>query len=202
MDFVARTRPRPLRRLATFHWENTVMRRYLGFITGCGLLAIGYLLGASGIASPGFLLAQADEAAGGPSEENQAKIKAADDALKAAAAGLMDEYKPATRGFNAFAVTVGGIDCIQDLESGRGVDPETFAALYADRAIDEVKPHLTRDPDNRLLYKNKLVRMYSVSRLKQAWARRAALAGEKEEVPESGTGKKKPATKPAESEEQ
>ena len=179
------------------------MRRYFGFMTGCGLLAIGYLLGASGIASPGFLLAQADEAAGGPNEDNQAKVRAADDALKAAGKGLEEEtiYRPATRGFNAFAITVGGIDAVQDLESGRGVDPETFAALYADRATDEVKAQLTRDADNRLLYKNKLVRMYSVSRLKQVWARRAALAGEKEEIPESGTGKKKPAGKPAESDE-
>jgi hypothetical protein len=154
------------------------MRRYFGLITGCALVAMGYVLGASGIMSPAFLLAQAQEGAG-PSEESQTKVRAADDALKAAAKGLEvdNTYKPATKGFNAFAITAGGIDAVQDLESGRGVDPETFAALYADRATDEVKPHLTRDPDNRLLYKNKLVRMYSVSRLKQVWARRLALAG-------------------------
>ncbi|MEO1982765.1 MAG: hypothetical protein ABGZ24_19825, partial [Fuerstiella sp.] len=45
-------------------------------------------------------------------------------------------------GTNYFAVSVGGIDAIRDLEEGRGVDPETYAALYAGYARPEVAKHL------------------------------------------------------------
>jgi hypothetical protein len=42
-----------------------------------------------------------------------------------------------------------------------------------------VKTKLTRDDQGRLLYNGKLVQMYSISRLKTAFAARNALSGEK-----------------------
>lgn len=72
----------------------------------------------------------------------------------------------ATAGDNFFALSVGGIDAIRELEEGRGVDPETFAALYAGRAIPDVSEHLSFDADGRLRYKGNIVRIYSRDRLK------------------------------------
>ena len=118
------------------------MRRFTTFSAAFGLVGIGYVLGSVGLPAS-LLLAQAnkgvqaaEEEAGdksGPSPETAAKIKAADDALKAAMEALQNEnasfYVPATKGLNALAITSGGVNAVEDLESGRGVDPETFAAL-------------------------------------------------------------------------
>jgi hypothetical protein len=85
-------------------------------------------------------------------------------------------YVPAIQGLNAFATTVGGIDVIADLESGQGVDPETFAGLYAGQALAEVAENLARDGEGHMTYKNKLVRIYSSTRLRQLFAMRAEFA--------------------------
>jgi hypothetical protein len=79
---------------------------------------------------------------------------------------------------NTYAIMVGGVDALDDLESGRGVDPETFAALYAGDAIDEVAQHLSRDEDGRLTYKNRPLRIYPVSRLKKLHSQRLVITGE------------------------
>ena len=52
-------------------------------------------------------------------------------------------------GVNYFAVSVGGIDAIRDLEEDRGVDPETLAGLRAGFAVPEVAEHLNllKTPD-------------------------------------------------------
>ena len=98
-------------------------------------------------------------------------------------------------GTNYFAVSVGGIDAIKDLEESRGVDPETFAALYAGYAIPSVAKHLNlkkvRDAqghlqlviqavDGRLRYKGSVVRLYSPDRLREMFDRRAAFNQESE----------------------
>ncbi|MCA9083984.1 MAG: hypothetical protein KDA81_08010 [Planctomycetaceae bacterium] len=95
--------------------------------------------------------------------------------------------KPATLGTNYFAVSVGGIDAIRDLEESRGVDPETLAGLYAGYATPEVARHLNlkkitnergqlvlkiEAADGRLRYKNSVVRMYSPERLRELFALR------------------------------
>jgi hypothetical protein len=176
------------------------MRRLLTCLAAFGLVGVGYLMGAAGLPSPSLLLAQADKKAEqpgegapditGPSEEAQAKIKAADEALKAALEILVQEdlYVAATTGINSLAVTAGGVNAVKDLESGRGVDPETFAGLYAGLATDEIAAHLERDADGRLIYKGKLIRMYPISRLKSLYASRAVLSGEK--PPEKKPGRK------------
>lgn len=153
------------------------MVRRLSHLGLLGLvLGLGFLWGqASNIGG-----LQAQEESAGPSDESQRKIQAAYDALKIALEGLKAEslYTPATKGVNVYAVLSGGVNAIEDLESGRGVDPETFAALYSDLANDEVLPHLGHDSDGRLTYKNKLIRIYPVSRLKRIHAQRQLMTGE------------------------
>lgn len=83
------------------------------------------------------------------------------------------------------AVLAGGINAVDDLESGRGVDPETFAALYADEATEDVKLHLGKDEDGRLTYKNKVVRIYPISRLKKMQAQRLIITGEAKAAPKA-----------------
>ena len=140
------------------------------------LFALGILVGQSDVLRPEHAVAQtADD----PSQEAVDKMKASLEALNGAMSVLQSEqrYTSAIRGVNAFAVTVGGVDALRDLEDGRGVDPETFAALYAGQASEEIRPHLGFDEDGQLTYKNKLVRMYSTGRLKKLFAERAKYAG-------------------------
>ena len=143
-----------------------------------GLVALGYALGVTGVAVPQALRAQDQPA--GPSDEATQQIRTAYDSLEAAMVTLRQEgrYTPATRGVNSFAVIVGGVNALEDLETNRGVAPETFAGLYAGMATEAVAEHLSRDDQGRLTYKNKVVRMYPISRLKKLFADRAVVAGE------------------------
>lgn len=147
------------------------------------LIALGFFLGRVDTASWSRLHAQ--DGAAGPSEETTKKIQLANDALKAATESLKNEslYAPATKSINVFGVLTGGLNAVDDLESGRGVDPETFAALYADDATEDVKQHLGKDEDGRLTYKNKVVRIYPISRLKKAYAQRMVVTGEVKATP-------------------
>lgn len=98
-------------------------------------------------------------------------------------------------GTNFFGVSVGGIDAIKDLEEGRGVDPETLAALYGGFAIPAVAKHLNlqkvRDAqgnmtlkinavDGRLRYKGAVVRLYSPEQLRELFDRREAFRTDNE----------------------
>ena len=166
------------------------MMMYNRMALGSGLLAVGYLLGSLGL----FPAVRAqDGAATGPSEDSAKKIVAANDALKAAVDQLKLEsrYEVATKGINSYAVMVGGLNAKEDLESGHGVDPETFAALYAaafdlkklslkdESLADWVDVNLLDyDAEGRLTYQNKVVRIYPVSRLKKLNAQRQVLIGE------------------------
>jgi hypothetical protein len=153
------------------------MKPFSRCLLGLGLLAAGYLLGASGLLTPGVVRAQPSAPAA--TEETVAKLKAVHEAMTVATQALQGEglYTPATNTLNAFAVASGGVNAMDDLESGRGVDPETFAGLYAGMAGEEVAPHLGRDEEGRLTYKGKIVRMYPISRLKRMFAERARLSG-------------------------
>jgi hypothetical protein len=118
------------------------------------------------------------------------RVRDADRALADAMQALQDEklYVPAIAGLNAFAVSVGGVDAVADLESGQGVDPETFAGLYAGQALPELSDRFSRDAEGRLTYRNKVVRMYNATRVKQLFAARL------EYVPLSAGGTKKAPT--------
>ena len=108
-------------------------------------------------------------------EEAANEIRALNRTLESARDELerQDRYTAATGSINALLILGGGGDAIADLEAGDGVDPETFAALYAGEAVQEVKQHLSMDDEDRLLYKGRIVRMYSRTRLKELYERRA-----------------------------
>jgi hypothetical protein len=164
------------------------MRTSVTILGSVALLTAGYVAGASQLLSPAILVAQTDAAktpadakAGVTiSEESKIKIKAASDALRLAMDSLVDEgkYLPATKGMNVFAILTGGVNAMRDLETSAVVDPETFAALYANLATDNVAVELGRDADGRLTYKNKVIRMYPVSSLRNRYAIRGDITGE------------------------
>lgn len=160
--------------------EVTFMRWIVKAGVVCGLVAGGYLWGRWDATLSVGSTARAQESSAGPSEDVAKKIQAAYDALKQAAEGLKNEslYTPATKSLNTYAILSGGVNALEDLESGRGVDPETFAALYAGDAIEEVAQNLSKDEDGRLTYKNRVIRIYPISRLKKLHAQRLILTGE------------------------
>ena len=85
-------------------------------------------------------------------------------------------YESITNDVNSFLVLSGGGNAREDLQSGAGVDPETFAALYAGGAIEEIQDQLGYDDENRLTFNNQVVRMYSKARLQRMLAERTKLA--------------------------
>lgn len=150
------------------------------FAAPATLVAIGLMFGIFCTQPARFANAQTEGAAAPAldvSEANAEKVKEATSALEVAQSALQQDghYSPAIRGLNSYATLVGGVDAISDLEGGRGVDPITFAGLHAGQATDEVLPHLSYDSNGRLTYKGKLVRMYSVDRMKQLDERRIAI---------------------------
>ena len=166
------------------------MRTLAKISGGLAILSIGYVLGASQILSPEMLLAQGKVRSKGGvdaaaavqplSDETKTKIKAAADALKVAMEALQADgrYDSAIKSVNAFAVLSGGGNSFADLQTGGGVDPETFAALYAGLASDQVVVDLGRDSEGKLTYKKRVVRMYPVSSIRGAYALRAEITGE------------------------
>jgi hypothetical protein len=80
-----------------------------------------------------------------------------------------------TTASNYFGISVGGVNAELDLEEGRGVDPETFAALYADLATPKIAEHLDYDEQGRLRYKKTVIRMYSRERLRALFNERDEL---------------------------
>lgn len=140
------------------------------------LLAIGYLIGTSGSLIPQDTIAQPPEINAGNSDQaeitlsNEAieQIQTAHEALSQVmeTMSLEGKYTSATEGVNSYLILTGGGNAIEDLEQGTGVDPVTFASLYAGLATQEIVDELSWDESNRLMYKNKLVRIYSVEKLK------------------------------------
>ncbi len=163
------------------------MRMFLRGGLGLALVALGYVLGSNGVFQSPPVQAQVQVSDSGLEKETEEKIKLAREALVAARDALVAEGRYATvtdpSVINAYAILTGGVNAINDLESGRGVDPETFAALYADLAEGELRENLARDAEGRLTYKSKVVRMYPIARLKQDFLRRHQIAGIEEQQP-------------------
>lgn len=146
-------------------------------LLSCTLIGLGYILGVTGIFQPQASSAQAPKVL--DTEDAEVAITISNDAVKqikliseslAAAMEtlrLESQYTAATETLNPYLILTGGGNAIDDLERGTGVDPFTFADLYAGNAVREVADELTRDDQGRLLYKNTLVRIYSVERLKR-----------------------------------
>lgn len=157
------------------------MRKISNGLVMLMVLTAGYVAGSVGMFSEQGLSAQdKDSENQGPSKDTALKITASLDAIKVAADALKREgrYAPATRGLNLFGVSVGGVNARDDLEKGRGVDPETFAALYAGQASAEVQEHIERDDRGRVTYKGKVVRLYPISRLTRLFKEQAKYAGQ------------------------
>ncbi len=140
------------------------------------LLSVGYVLGSLQVAAPSPL--SADPTTESVQGALRDKLRDADRVMSEAMQMLQDEkrYVPAILGLNAFATSVGGVDAVADLESGQGVDPETFAGLYAGQAVPEIAEHLAHDAQGRVTYKNRVVRLYNPTRIKQLFAARAEFA--------------------------
>ena len=171
------------------------MRSSMRVLLAGSLVALGYLLGTSQV----FRVAHAQTEEMPPTDDAIKKIVEAHDALKRAAAQLSLEsrYTSATKAINPFSVLVGGINAKEDLEGGHGVDPNTFAALSV--AIYDLKHNRVKDEmlsdwvdtslfaydnEGHLTYRNKAVRIYSISQLRKLNAQRMMVLGElKEQKP-------------------
>jgi hypothetical protein len=168
------------------------MQRLMRFGLAGSLIALGYLIGSSQI----FQAASAQNSDAAVSEESAKRVFEANEALKKAASQLIldSRYSSATKSVNSYAVLAGGIDVKEALESGQGVDPDTWAALNV--AIYELKKSRVKDDslsdwvdtnlfdfDNNghLTYRNKIVRIYSISKLRKLNAQRSLVLGETKE---------------------
>jgi hypothetical protein len=190
------------------------MRRVVRLSSGIGLLCGGYVLGSLQIGGPAFLRAEPQPQSSSQSQSQslsegipdavKSKVREANRALADAIQALGEEkrYVAAIQGVNAFAASAGGVDAIADLESGQGVDPETYAGLLSGQALPEVAENLSRDAEGRLTYKNKSIRIYSPTRLRQLFALRAELAPVSTgPAPAAAAATKKAAGKKAEADE-
>lgn len=153
---------------------------------GLAMLAIGYLGGTGTLT--GFSLDRGVTAQGTDtplSEDSEAKVRAAHDSLKTAMDALQQDglYAGLSDSPNSYLVLAGGGNALDDLQSGQGVDPETFAALYAGQVKQEILDSLTRDEQGRLLYNEQLIRLYSRSRLEKVLANRTKYSLAKDSTP-------------------
>ena len=152
------------------------MRTSLRVLSVTAVLGAGYVLGSLNLFAPNTVSAQP---AGTKTDAIEAKIKKAHEDLKTLQKELVNagRYQPVVTGVNSFAVTVGGVNAVKDLEEGRGVDPETFAGIYAEQFQPNLASSFKKDRDGRWTYKNKVVRMYSEKRIKELIANRLRIAG-------------------------
>lgn len=139
------------------------------------LLFAGYVLGASQFGGSRWLRAELQDETLPTAIRD--RLRETNHAISDTMQVLQEEkrYVPAIAGINAFATSAGGVDAVADLESGHGVDPETFAGLYAGLALPEIAEHVGRDAEGHVTYKNKIIRIYSPTRMKQLFALRAEL---------------------------
>jgi hypothetical protein len=158
------------------------MKTFLRIACCAGLFAAGFWCGQSRDALTPELKAQGDATRQGASDDTLRKIRIAIDAVEDAQASLENEqlYVPAIEGINSFAVLTGGLNAVQDLERGLGVDPETFVGLYAGFATEEVSPKLGYDDEGRLTYDGRLVRLYPKSKLRALKAQQEKIATSEE----------------------
>lgn len=153
------------------------MRHWQRWVYSAGLVAAGYVLGATNAFDLQRIGAQ-EATETGLTKDTALKVKDATIALRDAADALKNEgrYEAITKDVNSFLVLSGGGNAREDLLNGSGVDPETFAALYSGGAIDEIQDQLAFDEENRLTFNDQVVRMYSKARLQRLLAERTKIA--------------------------
>jgi hypothetical protein len=144
------------------------MPRLRSFAGALLLVAAGYLLGTGSLTLRSVTAQETKE------DPTIAKIHEAHLRLQDAREALEADgkYVSITNGLNAFLILSGGGNFQEDLEAGRGVDPETFAALYAGRATPDIQQMLGVNEHGQITYNNEVVRIYSKSRLQQMYAER------------------------------
>jgi len=143
---------------------------------GLAMWMVGYWSGSRSFPEVSMLTAQ--EAGSGLSEGTTVKVLAAHESLKSAMEALQQDgkYEGLSENPNAFLILSGGGNAMEDLTSGQGVDPESFAALYAKQVKQEVLDALSTDEQGRLLHNDQLIRLYSKSRLEKTFAERLKLS--------------------------
>ncbi|MEW4489352.1 hypothetical protein KOR42_01840 [Thalassoglobus neptunius] len=138
------------------------------------LLAVGYCCGQAHLDVKSLT---AQEGQVGVPDDTANKIREANRSLIEAMDSLRSDglYESITEGPNAYLILSGGGNAREDLESGLGVDPETFAGLYSGQAVPEIQALLGVDDQGRVTYNDEVVRMYSKSRLQRVRANRIKL---------------------------
>jgi hypothetical protein len=153
------------------------MGRLKTVVSGLILFAAGYATATLSGFAPSSIEATQDAALDQVSNDTLKAYKKVTKAIKELnnlyeASG---QSKSVFEGVNYFAASVGGINAERDLEEGRGVDPETFAAIYAGAASREIKENLDADELGRLRYKKNVIRLYSQERLQMMFKLRDQL---------------------------
>ncbi len=158
------------------------MRRTSAIASGLVLFAMGFAYGTLSSQTPELLKAQDETNAVEISKDVLETYKKTHKAVRELSNLFVagGQSTSAFGGLNYFATSVGGIDAERDLEEGRGVDPETFAALYADIASPKIAEHLDFDEQGRLRYKKNVIRIYARDRLKQLFQKRDQLVDRSE----------------------
>jgi hypothetical protein len=151
------------------------MRRWQSVLAYTGVLTLGYIAGVAGLGTNTPAAAQESGAATKPNVKLGAAISAVSEAADTLKAD--GHYEVITQGVNSFLVLTGGGNAKADLESGQGVDPETYGALYAGLVIAELADQITRDDSGRLVFNGQVIHMYSKSKLQRVYANRLKLAG-------------------------
>ncbi|MEZ6132111.1 MAG: hypothetical protein R3C59_25910 [Planctomycetaceae bacterium] len=77
--------------------------------------------------------------------------------------------------YNYFGLSIGGIDAVDDLQTRHAVDPETLAAIYAQRISPEHAGMIKVSDDGVVMYEDVPVRMYSVQKLEDCYKTRNLL---------------------------
>ncbi len=99
------------------------MKKTIKFLCLVGIVSVAYIAGSNNIFEPTVLNAQDQPEK--LSKEEKERLEALSVAFSQSLESLKEsqKYRPAIDGINTFAVSVGGLNAIADLESGNGVDP-------------------------------------------------------------------------------
>ncbi len=153
------------------------MLRFKVIAGGLGVFVLGYAAGTLSGQAPSQIVAAQEESSPEFSKDVLEAYKKSNKAVRELSNLFVagGQNTAAFSGMNYFAASVGGINAEQDLEEGRGVDPETFAALYAGLATPKVSENMDVDELGRLRYKKNVIRIYSQERLKQIFQKRDQL---------------------------
>jgi len=78
--------------------------------------------------------------------------------------------------YHYFGLAIGGIDAVDDLQTRHAIDPETLAAIYAQRVSPEYAGQIKVGADGAVMYEDAPVKLYSVEQLEKCFSIRNLLA--------------------------